>query len=97
VCVPEMLTEYSLAWELSGQMKGGSLGHYYTCYFLNFTSQTWLTPADSSAYVWRHWIQVCVPDVVLTPTVRVQMLYCISSCNHFLIGLPVYQRRQQQR
>jgi hypothetical protein len=32
--------------------------------FLNLTSQTWLTSAESSKPVWTHRLTVCVPDIV---------------------------------
>jgi PhoPQ-activated pathogenicity-related protein len=33
----------------------------YTAYFLNFTSQQWLTSAESSRPIWNHRLTVCVP------------------------------------
>eukprot|EP01120_Amphizonella_sp_Union-15-10_P013076 TRINITY_DN6009_c0_g1_i1.p1 TRINITY_DN6009_c0_g1~~TRINITY_DN6009_c0_g1_i1.p1 ORF type:complete len:492 (-),score=82.90 TRINITY_DN6009_c0_g1_i1:4-1479(-) len=36
----------------------------YTLYNINFTSQTWLTPADSTLSVWSHWLTLCIPDKV---------------------------------
>ena len=33
----------------------------YTAYMLNMTSGTWLTPNDSSRYVWTHQLLVVVP------------------------------------
>ncbi|MDP2435552.1 MAG: PhoPQ-activated protein PqaA family protein, partial [archaeon] len=35
-----------------------------TIYSVFLTSQHWLTPTDSNAYTWTHWIQVCVPDTL---------------------------------
>lgn len=34
----------------------------WTGYVLNMTSGTWLSPADSSAYIWTHQVLVIVPD-----------------------------------
>jgi PhoPQ-activated pathogenicity-related protein len=36
----------------------------YTAYVLNFTSQTWLTAAESSRPIWTHTLTVCVPNDV---------------------------------
>jgi PhoPQ-activated pathogenicity-related protein len=33
----------------------------YTAYFLNFTSQQWLTSVESSRPIWNHRLTVCVP------------------------------------
>ncbi|PIK49439.1 putative autocrine proliferation repressor protein A-like [Apostichopus japonicus] len=37
----------------------------YTAFVLNMTSQTWLTPQESSQPVWWHYLIIMVPDVVL--------------------------------
>eukprot|EP01130_Rhizamoeba_saxonica_P000875 TRINITY_DN10765_c0_g1_i1.p1 TRINITY_DN10765_c0_g1~~TRINITY_DN10765_c0_g1_i1.p1 ORF type:complete len:481 (-),score=101.69 TRINITY_DN10765_c0_g1_i1:42-1484(-) len=37
-------------------------GAGYSTYVLELTSQTWLTPDDSSIYTWKHWLTICVPD-----------------------------------
>ena len=47
-------------WHLAGQKTGDG----YTAYFINMTSQTWLTAADSSRPVWYHWLTVCIPNNV---------------------------------
>lgn len=41
---------------------------YYTGYWLNMTSQQWLTPEDSSRSIWWHNVFVCVPKVIKDPT-----------------------------
>lgn len=33
----------------------------YTVYNLYLTAEGWLTPSDSNAPVWHHWVQICVP------------------------------------
>lgn len=47
-------------WHLAGQISRNG----FTAYFINMTSQTWLTAADSSQPVWFHWLTVCIPDQV---------------------------------
>jgi PhoPQ-activated pathogenicity-related protein len=37
-------------------------GDGYTVYNLYLTSTTYLTPEDSSGYLWHHWVQVCIAD-----------------------------------
>ena len=53
-------------WEDTGRRIVGKKGLLaktnWTGYVLNFTSQTWLTPADSDRYVWQHIMVVIVPD-----------------------------------
>lgn len=54
------LPDPSYSWTLVSQVK--SLKH--SIYYVNMTSQTWLSPADSSRSVWYHWLAICVPDQV---------------------------------
>ena len=53
-------------WEDTGHRITGKAGLLaktnWTGYVLNFTSQTWLTPADSDRSVWQHIMVVVVPD-----------------------------------
>eukprot|EP01112_Ceratiomyxa_fruticulosa_P011099 TRINITY_DN2987_c0_g1_i1.p1 TRINITY_DN2987_c0_g1~~TRINITY_DN2987_c0_g1_i1.p1 ORF type:complete len:496 (+),score=111.08 TRINITY_DN2987_c0_g1_i1:188-1675(+) len=58
IALPDPIFSY----KLNGTIKG--IG--YTAYIIRLTSQTWLTPADSDAYVWEHWLTTCVPDKVTT-------------------------------
>ena len=41
-------------------------GDGYTGYVLNMTSQSWLSPQDSSRYIWTHQLVVCVPHNLST-------------------------------
>jgi PhoPQ-activated pathogenicity-related protein len=41
------------------------VGEVLTMYFVNLTSQRWLTPHDSSQSVWWHNIVVCIPHKIL--------------------------------
>uniref|UniRef100_A0A7S4NLN3 Uncharacterized protein n=1 Tax=Paramoeba aestuarina TaxID=180227 RepID=A0A7S4NLN3_9EUKA len=43
-------------------------GEGYTLYNINLTSGTWLTPTDSSTFVYYHWLQFCVPDELEDPS-----------------------------
>eukprot|EP01129_Flabellula_baltica_P010721 TRINITY_DN4561_c0_g1_i1.p1 TRINITY_DN4561_c0_g1~~TRINITY_DN4561_c0_g1_i1.p1 ORF type:complete len:481 (-),score=107.63 TRINITY_DN4561_c0_g1_i1:43-1485(-) len=36
-------------------------GDKYTAYVMELVSQTWLTSADSSNSIWKHWVTICVP------------------------------------
>jgi len=47
----------------------------YTAYILELISQTWLTPADTDASVWRHWVTVCVPDDLDTSLASTSFMY----------------------
>jgi PhoPQ-activated pathogenicity-related protein len=31
-------------------------------YNVELTSCSWLSPQDSSIHIWRHWLQICVPN-----------------------------------
>jgi PhoPQ-activated pathogenicity-related protein len=52
--------DYSYDFTTMASVRGSS----YTAFFLNLTSQTWLTSAESSKPVWTHRLTVCVPDIV---------------------------------
>eukprot|EP00005_Dracoamoeba_jomungandri_P002721 CAMPEP_0174260104 /NCGR_PEP_ID=MMETSP0439-20130205/8841_1 /TAXON_ID=0 /ORGANISM="Stereomyxa ramosa, Strain Chinc5" /LENGTH=558 /DNA_ID=CAMNT_0015344265 /DNA_START=89 /DNA_END=1762 /DNA_ORIENTATION=+ len=47
------------AWNVSQSILTGP---GYKVYNVYLTSQHWLTPDDSTQPIWRHWLQVCVPD-----------------------------------
>ncbi|EGG24500.1 PhoPQ-activated pathogenicity-related protein [Cavenderia fasciculata] len=47
-------------WTLNGTVHGET----YTGYVLELTSQTWMTEANSSRPVWKHWLSICVPNQV---------------------------------
>eukprot|EP01103_Thecamoeba_quadrilineata_P002891 TRINITY_DN12743_c0_g1_i1.p1 TRINITY_DN12743_c0_g1~~TRINITY_DN12743_c0_g1_i1.p1 ORF type:complete len:491 (+),score=55.56 TRINITY_DN12743_c0_g1_i1:32-1504(+) len=53
-------------------------------YNIFLTSQTWLNSSDSSQPIWNHWLQVCVPDVILT---NIGLLY-IDGGSDGSINLP---------
>eukprot|EP01119_Soliformovum_irregulare_P004573 TRINITY_DN1562_c0_g1_i1.p1 TRINITY_DN1562_c0_g1~~TRINITY_DN1562_c0_g1_i1.p1 ORF type:complete len:479 (+),score=101.12 TRINITY_DN1562_c0_g1_i1:47-1483(+) len=36
----------------------------YKAYVLDLTSQTWMTRNESNHPTWRHWLTICVPDVI---------------------------------
>ncbi len=50
--------------------------------FLNFTSQTWLTSAESSQPVWNHRLTICVPYNVSSNffllSLRILFVICVS-------------------
>lgn len=39
-----------------------------TCYTIDMTSQQWRTQAEVDRPIWKHWLVVCVPDVVEYPS-----------------------------
>lgn len=43
-------------------------GAGYTAYIVNMTSQQWLTPADTTSSLWKHWVIVVVPTGPIAPT-----------------------------
>ena len=46
---------------LTEDLHGSALSHAVSVTVLNMTSQSWLTPADSSQPIWWHLMVVCVP------------------------------------
>jgi PhoPQ-activated pathogenicity-related protein len=59
----------SYTWSDTGLRINGSVetvrgGQAWTGYILNMTSQTWLTPEDSSRPVWWHMMAVIIPDAL---------------------------------
>jgi len=59
-------TAYS--WTEHSKIKGDGFDTYY----VNLTTQYWLTPQDSDSYVWYHWLAICVPHGTLKPGPLVQ-------------------------
>lgn len=43
----------------------------YIVYFINLTSQTWLSEKESDRSVWTHWLSLCIPDKVLYSTAMI--------------------------
>jgi len=39
-----------------------------TVYFVRLTSQKWLTPEDTSVFIWQHWLRVIVPHNLTAST-----------------------------
>ena len=40
-------------------------GPGYTGHLLQMTSQAWLSPAEVNHHIWRHWVRIVVPDVLV--------------------------------
>eukprot|EP00010_Vexillifera_abyssalis_P006603 CAMPEP_0201548056 /NCGR_PEP_ID=MMETSP0173_2-20130828/4549_1 /ASSEMBLY_ACC=CAM_ASM_000268 /TAXON_ID=218659 /ORGANISM="Vexillifera sp., Strain DIVA3 564/2" /LENGTH=536 /DNA_ID=CAMNT_0047957297 /DNA_START=43 /DNA_END=1653 /DNA_ORIENTATION=+ len=70
------LTEYvwapdtHFAWNVSSDSPYRPTGGNYTVYNLYLTSQKWLKESDfnperGSTDIWRHWLQICIPDNIL--------------------------------
>jgi len=64
VAAPDPCYHYELAQSIPGRG--------YTTYILNMTSQSWLTKAEVTDPVWRHWLVVVKPDRV---TSRIGLLF----------------------
>ncbi|RPI28371.1 MAG: PhoPQ-activated pathogenicity [Acidobacteria bacterium] len=60
VAVPDSNYRYELAQKIPGQG--------YTTYVLDMVSQAWLTKAEVTEPVWRHWLVVVKPDKVKSRT-----------------------------
>jgi PhoPQ-activated pathogenicity-related protein len=43
----------------------GNGAYPYTAYFIDLTSQTWMSYNQSNRPVWKHWLTICVPPKVL--------------------------------
>jgi PhoPQ-activated pathogenicity-related protein len=52
----------------------------YTFYALDMTSQTWRSAAEVNKPVWRHWVEVIVPDGAIDQTA---MLFITGGNNNF--------------
>eukprot|EP01116_Phalansterium_solitarium_P018307 TRINITY_DN4813_c0_g1_i1.p1 TRINITY_DN4813_c0_g1~~TRINITY_DN4813_c0_g1_i1.p1 ORF type:complete len:334 (+),score=96.50 TRINITY_DN4813_c0_g1_i1:25-1002(+) len=65
-------------WELISSYRS-VLG--YTAHFVNVTSQTWLTAADSSHPVWWHLLEVCIPDFLDKSVSSTAFLYIDAGSN----------------
>ena len=57
-----------------------SIDNTFTTHLFNFTSQKWLTPADSSMPIWWHVLAVIVPDGV-DKTLDTSFLYITGETN----------------
>jgi len=49
--------EPAYSWSIHNVVRGSG----FDTYVVNLTSVNWLTPADSNAYTWSHWLEICVP------------------------------------
>jgi len=66
-------------WSLNSTFTGG-LG--YKGYVLELISQTWMTSKESNTPVWRHWITVCVPDLLDTRRADKAFMYMDGGHTH---------------
>lgn len=60
VAKPDASYNYSLVSTISGPN--------YTDYVIELTSQTWRTSAEVDKTVWKHWVQIIVPNTVTNNT-----------------------------
>jgi PhoPQ-activated pathogenicity-related protein len=50
----------TFSWKVNNTFRSTVLG--YTAYNIELVSQTWMTSNETNQPVWKHWLQVCVPD-----------------------------------
>lgn len=53
---------------IENTIRGSSGAVAYTVYQIRMTSQRWRTMAEVDEPLWRHWLQVVVPDVITNDT-----------------------------